>query len=64
MRGAWARRHPHPGWEAILSRWRVTAAIVATGTPIAPAVRASSNCQVDYGDEADAADAPAHPERR
>jgi hypothetical protein len=39
-----------PGWQSILDRWRVTSAIVATGTPIAPVLRASPAWRVDYED--------------
>src|SRR6185503_5185088 len=39
-----------PGWQDVLDRWGVTAAIVATGTPIAPALRASPQWAVDYED--------------
>ena len=39
-----------PGWQSILERWGVTSAIVATGTPIAPVLRASSAWTVDYED--------------
>jgi hypothetical protein len=40
-----------PGWQSILDRWGVTSAIVATGTPIAPVLRASPAWTVDYEDE-------------
>ncbi len=39
-----------PGWQSILDRWGVTSAIVATGTPIAPVLRASPAWTVDYED--------------
>ena len=39
-----------PGWQDVLARWGVTAAIVATGTPIAPVLRASPQWIVDYED--------------
>ena len=40
-----------PGWQDVLARWGVTGAIVATGTPIAPVLRASPEWMVDYEDE-------------
>ena len=39
-----------PGWQDVLDRWGVTGAIMATGTPIAPVLRASSQWAVDYED--------------
>jgi len=39
-----------PGWEAILDRWGVTSAIVATGTPIAPVLRASATWRLEHED--------------
>ena len=39
-----------PGWEGVLETWGVTAAIVATGTPIAPVLRTSAAWRVDYED--------------
>ena len=38
------------GWQDVLARWGVTGAIVATGTPIAPVLRASPQWAVDYED--------------
>jgi hypothetical protein len=39
-----------PGWQDVLDRWGVTGAIMATGTPIAPVLRASPQWSVDYED--------------
>ena len=39
-----------PGWEAVLDHAGVTAAIMATGTPIAPVLRASPQWTVEYED--------------
>lgn len=40
-----------PGWQAVLDRWRVTAAIVVTDTPTTAALRASPDWRVDYTDD-------------
>ena len=38
------------GWQDVLARWDVTGAIVATGTAIAPVLKASPQWLVEYED--------------
>lgn len=39
------------GWDAVLDRWRVSSAIVATSAPCAELLRASPSWKLEYGDE-------------
>jgi hypothetical protein len=39
------------GWDDVLDRWAITAAILATGTPCEILLRASPRWRVEYADD-------------